>query len=119
MAGLLAEAPGLVDHPQWEVIAAYAAKGWRIATEEGSKKARYVRYELDKNGKLIPPTKTGDGKKAAAPAQSAAKPPPATPSTHRPPQKTVTRPPEKKALTAADGSDSDAIAKMLADELGE
>lgn len=121
MSDLLTEAPGLADHPHWEVIAAYAARGYREVTDENSKKARYVRYELDKDGKLIAPakSKTGDGKQAAGkPApKPAPKVPPVSPSAHKPAQKSTAKLPDKKRSDSASGNSD--IAKMLADELGD
>ena len=64
----------------FEVVLAYALKGHRIATEEASGKAKYVRMELDAKGKPIVPT----GTKTTA-AQVMPKPKtPASPQATRP-----------------------------------
>lgn len=115
---LLSKAPGLAEHPEWELIAAYALKGYRIVNEEGSKKARYVRYELDANGKLIAPkAKTGDGKQAAAkPAPKAAPKAPHVPAAKKPALSARPQPAAQKP--AYEGGDAD-VAASLAAELGD
>lgn len=80
--------PEIVEKiPEWEYLMACAAKGMQQVVEEGSKRFKYVRYELDADGKIIPP------KKPAGPepgkAAEKAKQPPATPGATRPPVKTA------------------------------
>lgn len=120
MADVFSKAPGLADHPEWELIMAYAARGKREFEEESSKKARYVRYELDKDGKMIPPkSKGGDGKQEAG--KPAPKPAPriapATPGAQKPALKSQGKAPDKRPVSKAE-TDSD-LARSLAEELGD
>ncbi|MEQ1750505.1 MAG: hypothetical protein ABL974_13845 [Prosthecobacter sp.] len=117
---VFSKAPGLADHPEWELIMAYAARGQKEFEEESSKKARYVRYELDKDGKMIPPkSKSGDGKQEAGkPAQKPApRIPPATPGTAKPTLKAINKAPDKRPAAKPE-TDSD-LARMLTEELGD
>lgn len=118
MLEVFRKAPGLADHPEWELLMAYATRGRKEFEEENSKKARYVRYELDKDGKMIPPkSKGGDGKQEAG--KPAPKPAPriapATPGAQKPALKAQGKAPDKRPAAKAE-TDSD-LAKMLADEL--
>lgn len=119
MSDLMATVPELTKHPEWEVFVAAAARGMRQVVEERTGKAKYVRYELDKDGKMIPPKKSGDGagKEKASPTKAAVKPAP-TPSSTRPaPVKTtgakVSTEAHSKAVASGD------LAAALAAELGE
>ncbi len=119
MVEVFSKAPGLADHPDWELIMAYAARGKKEFEEESSKKARYVRYELDKDGKMIPLKSTGGngkqeaGKPAQKPAPRIA---PVTPSAQKPALKAKGNQPDKRPAKTDNDSD---LARALADELGD
>lgn len=90
--------------PEWEYLMACAAEGMKRVVEEGSKRVKYVRYELDPEGKIIPP------KKPAGPEQGKAaekaKQPPVTPS--------ATRPPVRPAAASSVTSEKDILAEQPA-----
>lgn len=90
--------------PEWEYLMACAAEGMKRVVEEGSKRVKYVRYELDAEGKIIPP------KKPAGPEQGKAaekaKQPPVTPS--------AARPSVRPAAASAAHSEKDILAEQPA-----
>ncbi len=103
LMGVLGQCPEIVEKiPEWEYLMACAADGMKRAVEESSKRVKYVRYELDADGKIIPPKKpagTEQGK-----ATEKAKQPPATPS--------ATRPPVKPASASAASSEKEILASV-------
>jgi len=118
MLGVLGQVPEIVqNHPEWETLLAYAAKGARIVHEESTKKARYVRFELDANGKPIPLSKqkTVIGSGTAKPKPKA---PPANPGSERPALTRRNDAPRKPLVTTTGDSDS-GLSAMLSEELGE
>ena len=121
MTDIMKAVPELKRHPAWEVFVAAAAKGMRQTVEERTGKAKYVRYELDKDGKMIAPKKApGEGKKDKAGPDKAKPKAPTPPTATRP---ALTRDPKKdaeakKAANSPSQGDSE-VAAMLADELGD
>lgn len=103
----------------FEVVLAYALQGHRIATEEASGKAKYVRMELDAKGKPIVPTGT---KTTAQPVKPKPKPP-QSPQTNRPALQTgsTTQTSVKEAIAAlpADASEEDRARAALKAAFGE
>lgn len=119
MKDLVSKVPHIKHHPAWEVIVAAAAKGMRQTVEERTGKAKYVRYELDKDGKLIAPKKKAQGNGKTDKASPAKPKPPSTPEASRP---AITRTPQKSGNRPAQRPSSDGdsdVAAMLADELGD
>lgn len=96
--------------PEWEYFVACAAKGMKQVVEESSKRAKYVRYELDKDGKIIPPKKPA-GEGSGKGAENKPKPPPATPS--------AARPPIKPASASTQKSDQEVLAGMPANSTSD
>lgn len=121
MTDLLKAVPELKRHPAWEVVAAAAAKGMRQTVEERTGRAKYVRYELDKDGKMIAPRKAqGDGNKDKANPDKTKPKPTTTPAATRPaltrdPKKDTATPPVRQSPNEGD----EQVAAMLADELGD
>lgn len=110
--------------PDWEKFVAYAARGMRQVIEENSGKAKYVRFEVGADGKLIAPkgvNGSGAAKAGAAKAKPDAetrKPPPSTPSQQRPPLRSKDT--QRKSAPETRVTDNDAdLGKQLAAELGE
>lgn len=115
MMGVVQHCPEITQkHPQWEYLLACAAKGMRQVVEERSGKARYVRFEVGPDGKLLPLRAKSNGSGTAKPKPKA---PPANPGSARP---ALTRRADgqKKPVLATTDSDS-GLSAMLADELGE
>lgn len=92
MVNVLKQCPQITQLiPDWEYLLATAARGTKQVIEERSGKFKYVRFEVDANGKLLPlkskPSPGGGTAKAGAetakPKPKA--PPPASPSSQRPP----------------------------------
>lgn len=120
LVSLVEDCPEITKHPEWEYFAAVAAKGMRQVVEERDGKARWVRFEVGEDGKLLPlkpkakggTVQAGGGKPKpkATPAT-----PPSNPSSARP---AITRkgPQKEEAAGRLAGSDAD-LAVMLADEL--
>ncbi len=111
--------------PDWEYFMACAAKGMGQVVEERSGKAKYVRFEVGPNGKLLPlkskPSAGGGTAKAGADtAKPKPKTPPsASPGSQRPP--IARRPnggappkPQQARMPVSDGD----LSGMLAAELG-
>lgn len=114
---LLKVVPELKRHPAWEVFMAVAAKGMRQTVEERTKKAKYVRYELDKDGKMIAPKPgSGAGKTDKASPEKPKPKPPTTPAATRPALTRGTK--DAKGSRPSSEGDNE-VADMLADELGE
>lgn len=116
--------PELVQKlPDWEKLLAYAGKGLQITSEERSGKAKYVRFEVGPDGKLIAPKGvkgSGTAKAGGAkpkPAENR-KPPPSTPSQQRPPLRSKDNAKKPAPETRMAESDAD-LGKQLAAELGE
>lgn len=80
---LLERMPELpVRLPNFEVIAAHILRGEQMAKDEKEGKAKWVRHELDKDGKFVAPKKAADTKLGGTPA---VKDPPAAPTGAKPP----------------------------------
>lgn len=116
MLHVLSNVPEIAEKlPDWEKLMAYAARGMRQAFEEGAGKARYVRFEVGPDGKLLPLRAKSNGSGTAKPKPKA---PPANPGSARPPLTRRNDAPRKPLVTTTGDSDS-GLSAMLADELGE
>lgn len=119
MTDILKAVPELKRHPAWEVLLAVAAKGMRQTVEERAKKAKYVRYELDKEGKMIPP-KSGIGAGKKDKANPDIKPKPKSPTSPGNARPNITAKPTKPTpkVRPDQGSGDSNLAAMLDAELG-
>ncbi len=116
MLNVLQHCPEITQkHPQWEYLLACAAKGMRQVVEERSGKARYVRFEVGPDGKLLPLRAKSIGSGTAKPKPKA---PPANPGSARPALTRRNDAPKKPLVTTTGDSDS-GLSAMLSDELGE
>lgn len=82
LLAVLKEVPQLKQLPDWEVVVACAARGYRQFMEEQSGAASYVRHEM-KDGKMILPKQQQQNKHAATADPNKVRP--KTPGTGKPP----------------------------------
>ncbi|HEY1051080.1 MAG TPA: hypothetical protein VGE39_15025 [Prosthecobacter sp.] len=102
--GVLEACPQIATQiPEWEYLLAAAAKGMRMVVEERDKRAVWKRFELDKDGNIIPPAKPA--KETPKGAQTPK--PPVNPGAARPPLRTT--------KTDAAKTDAEVLASMPED----
>lgn len=111
MVGVLKECPELTRLNDYEVLLAAAAKGYQIALEEQSGKAKWMRVEL-KDGKPVQPKAPKDQAKAKAATAVKAKPP-VTPNSTKPALQAGSKPSMVDAIAKTKGNPEARLDAML------